>query len=537
MARWPKARPVGERAVLVEFPPEIDPLISAQVRALGALTAARADVVETVPAFRALLIILAVGADRSRVIREVGDLLTDPAPRALSPGREITVPVVYGGLQGPDLAEVARRLGLREQEVIDLHCGREYLVHMVGFAPGFPYLGSLPDVLRLPRRASPRTRVPAGSVAIADRLSGIYPQDTPGGWHLIGWTPLRLFDLRDPRPALCEAGDRVRFVRVDQVPPASAAPLRQVEPSEPRVAVLVVREPGLAATIQDGGRRGYRRLGVPWSGPMDPAHHALANLRAGNRPDAAAVEMTWPPPVLEAVGDGICAVAGPGWEPVVDGRPVDPAGPVVLRRGQVLEFRRSTDAMWAYVALAGGIDVPSILGSRATYLRGGFGGLGGRALWEGDILGRREEASHPRRLPSLGPVGDPSPAQMDDPLVVRVIPGPHEDRFTEEGFQRLLTQVYTVTPQIDRTGYRLMGPPIPHAGPAEILPEGMLPGAVQVPGDGTPIVLMADGPTTGGYPVIAYVVTADLPGLAQAAPGRQARFRQTTVAALGGEQI
>ncbi len=526
----PRLRPVGEGSFLAEFPPQIDPAISSQVRALAAAASARRDVAESVPGVHSLLIVLRAGANRSRFIQEIGDALE--APQAAPPtGRLITVPVTYGTSAGPDLADVARHTGLREEEVIRLHSGSEYLVYMVGFAPGFPYLGVLPAALRLPRRETPRPRVPAGSVAIVDQFAGIYPQETPGGWHVIGRTSLQLFDPAADAPALCQPGDRVRFepgaaATAFAAVTADAAGDAAVPAHRP---VLGVREPGFLATVQDGGRRGYRRLGVPWSGPMDPEHHALANRRVGNPPDEAALEMIWPAPVLTAQSETVCAVSGPGWQILVDGRPADVEGPLALRPGQVLEFRRSKEAVWAYLAVGGGIDVPLVLGSRSTYLRGMFGGLHGRALRAGDLLGRREVAHRPRRLAS-------SASSPEDPLRVRVIPGPQEAHFTEEGFRRLLSEAYTVTPQVDRTGYRLRGPAITHAAPPEILPEGALPGAVQVPGDGQPIVLMADGPTSGGYPKIATVVGADLPRLAQAAPGTRVRFRAVTVADLAREE-
>jgi KipI family sensor histidine kinase inhibitor len=525
---WPRLRPVGERALLAEFPPQIDPAISARVRALAQDASRRPDVAETVPGFRTVLLMLTEQANRTRFIRAIQEDLTrhaSPPP----PGRVVAVPVRYGGAYGADLAAAAQRTGRRPEEFVDLHRSGEYLVYMIGFAPGFPYLGVLPEVLRLPRRDTPRARVPAGSVAVADRLTGIYPQESPGGWHLIGWTPLRLFDPAAPVPALLAPGDRVRFdplhdeISAPPVPPGlPAAP----GPDHPALEVLA---PGLLATVQDEGRRGYRRFGVPGSGPLDPAAHRLASARAGNAGAGAALEMTWPAPVLRTVEPVTCALAGPGWEPLVDGRPRAADEPLRLRPGQVLEFRREGAALWAYLAIAGGIDVPLVLGSRATYLRGGFGGLGGRALRAGDILGRREEPGGPRRLPS--PAASPP-----GPLLVRVIPGPQETHFTEEGLHRLLHEVYTVTPQIDRTGYRLAGPSIPHAAPPEILPEGVMPGAIQVPGDGQPIVLMPDGPTTGGYPKIATVVAADLPRLAQAPPGTAVRFRAVTVAALDAER-
>ncbi len=524
----PRLRPVGERGFLAVFTPEIDPALSARVRGLADHVAALPEVAEAVPGFCTVLVILREDADRSRLLPRLQEALAGAVPAA-GVGTLVTVPVAYGGSAGPDLADVAHSAGRSEDEVVARHHAPEYLVYMVGFAPGFPYLGVLPEVLRLPRRQTPRTRVRAGSVAIADRLTGIYPLETPGGWHLIGWTPLRLFDPAKDPPALCSPGDRVRFEPgVEASREQAAASASQPMPvSEPRRPVLGIRAPGFLATVQDGGRRGYRRLGVPWSGPMDSRYHALANRRAGNAADAAALEMAWPPPVVEAFEEVLCGFAGPGWQVAVDGRRADDEGPLLLRRGQVLEFHRRGDTLWAYLAVAGGIDVPPILGSRATYLRGGFGGLG-RTVRGGDALGRGEEAERPRRLPS--PIEPP-----EDPLVVRLIPGPQDASFTEEGFQRLLSEVYTVTPSIDRTGYRLAGPRIEHAAPPEILPEGALPGVIQVPGDGQPIVLMADGPTTGGYPKIATVAGPDLSRLAQAAPGTRVRFRAVTVTDLQRE--
>ncbi len=535
-ARGARLRPVGDRAFLVTFPPDIDPDTSARVRALDRVLAARPDVAETVPGFSTVLVILSGGADRARFIREWSEeretSVTDRSRGdAAADGKSLTVPVVYGGGGGPDLDEVGRRAGLSPQAVIESHLSREYLVYMVGFAPGFPYLGVLPDNLHLPRRATPRTRVPAGSVAIADRLTGVYPRETPGGWHVIGWTPLSFFDARKEPPALCAAGDRVRFVLAsghDSILPPAARAAQEPEMAAPRRPVLSVREPGLVATAQDPGRFGYRRLGVPWSGPLDPREHALANGRAGNPPDAATLEMTWPAPVFDVLDEVVCALAGPGWQATVDGHPADPGAPLPLRRRQVLGFRREGKALWAYLAVEGGVDVPLVLGSRATLLRGGFGGVEGRALRAGDVLGRGAVADRPRRLP-------PSPVLPEDPLMIRLIPGPQEAHFAAEGLHRLLGETYAVTVQIDRAGYRLAGPMIPHAAPAEILPEGVLPGAVQVPGDGQPIVLMADGPTTGGYPKIGTVPAADLGRLAQAGPGTRVRFRAVTVTALGEE--
>jgi KipI family sensor histidine kinase inhibitor len=532
-------RPVGDRAFLIGFAPTIDPELSAELRSLAAEAAARPDVAETVPGFCTLLVILRPEADRSAFIRDIPKLLAEPSSTAPPPSRIVEVPVKYGGRWGVDLGEVASRTGLSEAEVLGRHTRRDYLVYMLGFAPGFPYLGILDDRLRLARRASPRIRVPAGTVAIADRLTGVYPQDTPGGWHMIGWTSLRIFDPAAAVPFLLGPGDRVRFVDITSEPVPDDQPepaIDQGGPSPPSHPVFAVREGGLVATVQDGGRFGYRRFGVPWSGPMDPVSHAAANTLVGNDPRAAAIELTLPAPVLESLEVVVCAVVGPGWRAVVDGHVCEDGIAFKIQRGQTLTVQRSGNAMWAYLAITGGINVPAVLGSRSTYIRGRFGGLSGRGLRAGDLLGvhERGEVRFPGRSEEIiaGRRRQPGTRETDGATVIRIIPGPQEGFFTPEGFNMLISSAYAVTTRIDRTGYRLEGPRITHVGPAEILPEGVVPGAIQVPPDGQPIVLMADGPTTGGYPKIGTVVSADLPRLAQCAPGSRVRFRAVTVAEL-----
>jgi antagonist of KipI len=197
----------------------------------------------------------------------------------------------------------------------------------------------------------------------------------------------------------------------------------------------------------------------------------------------------------------------------------------VARAGNVLAMRERRTGLRAYVAVAGGLDVPPVLGSRATNLLAGFGGLEGRALRAGDSLSSSGARAEP--FGAMGPSLVPTTATA--PVVLRVVAGPQDDMFTEEACRRLESEAYEVGPLSDRTGCRLKGPALAHRDQGEILTDGMVPGCVQVPPDGQPIVMLADGPTTGGYPKIATVVTSDLDLLAQRAPGDRVRFRVITV--------
>jgi len=210
--------PSADSAIAVEFSDRIDRAVSEQVLALAARVdrAQLAGVVETVPTFRSLMIHydpLRIAA--SELVAAVETLLAGAAERA--PSRRLWhVPVCYEGELAPDLAEVAARTGLAPDEVIRLHAGRRYHVYMIGFLPGYPYMGDLPEALVLPRRVDPRLRVPPGSVAIATSMTAIYPHESPGGWHLIGATPIRLFDDAWPQPALLAPGDAVQFEPIDR---------------------------------------------------------------------------------------------------------------------------------------------------------------------------------------------------------------------------------------------------------------------------------------------------------------------------------
>ncbi len=519
----PSVVPFGDRGVVVEFDDDLSPAINGRVRELARRVERIPGVAEVVPTFRSLLVVLDPSApDRDALRATILDLSRRLPAGPGNTGRTIEIPAVYGGEAGPDLADVAQTCGLTTREVIELHSREPYLVFMLGFAPGFPYLGVLPAGLRTRRLASPRTRVPPGSVGVADLMTGIYPLPTAGGWNLIGRTSRVLYDPRDPSPVLLSPGDLVRFV------PVSSA-IFPDGPDSPPLAGPVgrpafqVRESGLYSTVQDLGRSGYRALGLPAAGAMDQSALQIANLLVGNAPAAAAVECTAPGPVLRAVDELTIALTGADLSPALDGAELEMWTPLEIRAGQTLSFGAPRRGMWTYVAVAGGIDVPEVLGSASTYVPGRLGGVAGRRLLAGDVLGRGEGA---RRFTAPGSISLDTP---EDGAAVRVIPGPQEAWFDDGARAQFWADGFRVGVHSDRAGVRLEGPVV-RSKRAAMLSDGMLPGAVQVPGSGQPIVIMADGPTTGGYPKIGIVATADLRLVAQARPGTALRFVPATVA-------
>jgi biotin-dependent carboxylase-like uncharacterized protein len=433
------------------------------------------------------------------------------------------VPTLYGGDAGPDLAALARARGLEERALVQLHASCEYTAFMLGFKPGFAYLGLVPPQLECARHKTPRVRVPAGSVGLAGRQTGIYPVASPGGWQLIGRTSLRLFDPFREEPALIAPGDRVRFCPVAEL----REPETRTPPPHPKPApVALVREPGLLTTVQDGGRAGHRRLGVSRAGPLDSPAHAAANRAVGNASGAAALECTVSGPVLEFLAPVRFAVTGADLGAVLERAdlglwPVPLGAGVLARPGNLLRFAGRRSGCRTYLALQGGIDVPAVLGSLATDLQSGFGGLSGRALRAGD------ELAVARATGSGASAESAAAAPHATTVSVRVVLGPQADHFDASSIARFLSSSFRLGATSDRVGCRLEGEPLRHQGPAEILSDGMLPGSIQVPPDGQPIVMLHDGPTTGGYPKIATVITADLPLLAQLVPGEgEVRFEE-----------
>lgn len=466
----------------------------------------------------------------------------DAAPPECA-GRAVDVPVIYGGDEGPDLAVVAAFARCGPETVIERHSASAYRVFMLGFLPGFAYMAPVDETIAAPRRATPRLRVPGGSVGIAGLQTGVYPRDSPGGWQIVGRTAVNLFDPGRRPPALLAPGDHVRFVptaadaifgsgRTETRPKADTTP-----PAATRYATVV--QPGLLTTVQDAGRWGYQDLGVPVAGPMDHVSQRLANALVGNPRNAATLEVTWLGPELKMAQETRIAVAGADLHVTLDGAVVPLHAPVRCRAGSVLRFGDRRFGARAYVAFDGGIAVPLVLGSRATHVVSGLGGIGGRALKAGD------------RVPLADPGGDLA-LRATDPAAVRsetraaavvagvaadlqvrpaggarlrVLPGPQAAHCAPSALRALQGVRYTVSSQSDRMGYRLVGgAPMPSATGGGMISEAAFVGGVQLPPSGDPILLMADRPTSGGYPQLAVVITADLPRAGQLGPGDWVEF-------------
>ena len=489
---------------------------------------------ELVPAARTILVEYRASATRAET------LVQDIAARSLTQGAErsdtlIEIPVHYNG---EDLAEVAQILGITADEVVQRHTGSEYTVAFTGFAPGFAYLSGGHPSLNVPRRSTPRTRLPAGSVGLAGTFSGVYPQASPGGWQIIGTTPVAMWDITRAQPALLQPGYRVRFVDIATKNIAasayseSAGGQKDPKPSgrtQHHLAAghtaLQVRATGLLTVFQDLGRHGQARQGVSASGAMDQAALKAANRLVGNASNAAALETVGGGLQLRSVGDNVVAVTGADAVltlTTADGQrwSVPRYEPVALADGDMLAVGQPTAGARCYVAVRGGFAEAPVMGSCATDT---LAHVGPAPVAVGDWLAvRPAPATSVVAAPELPPADLPT---LEQEVVLDVVMGPRTDWFTPEAIARFAAQRWQVTPQSNRVGLRLAGEvPLDRAITGELPSEGTALGALQVPPSGQPVLFLADHPLTGGYPVIGCVAPYHLDRAGQIPVGAWLRF-------------
>lgn len=487
-------------------------------------------------------------------------------------GRLIEIPVHYGGEGGPDIEEAAKIAGLSSaDDVIRIHSGGDYRVYFLGFLGGFPYLGGLDEVLaKVPRLTTPRMRLPKGTVGIAGGQTGVYTISTPGGWYCLGRTPMNLFEPSQDPPAKLRAGDKIKFIPTDgeiveQEVKEQAAPV----PASPWIEIL---SPGALATVQDMGRRGYARHGVSRSGAADDLALRMGNALLGNAETDAGIEVTMGGMKVRCLDSCAIALTGADCGATVkqpgskETRALPVNEVVQLQKDDELKLDYAKDGMRSYLCVQGGVDVPVVLGSRSTDIRGGLGGFLGRAFTKGDTVGRIASAGSPAT--GSKSAHDPLRSGGVDEAgkktwQIRVLPGPAHPS-TEEAqvpgyqLQSVLDCKFIVSSRADRMAVVLNqeGKAEADAAQAKIkqlegvpyglseyelpellmrnlnppliggqqMSEGTGSGTIQLPPDGNPVILLAEHQTTGGYKVPAVVIQADMWQVGQMKPGDSVRL-------------
>lgn len=584
-----RAFPCGDSALTIECAEEISLEAFEAVQRLRRLIEKQPinGVSELVPAFTTLTLVLNIAELSALTAEPFAFILHQVEALLFSSHRSDVstqtnpiinkIPVCYDDVYAPDLSDLAAKSGLSCEEVVRLHTEADYRVAMLGFTPGFPYLLGLHPLLIMPRKQTPRQHVVAGAVGIAGAQTGIYPIASPGGWNIIGQTPLRLFTPFSSTPTLFKSGDVVQFYaitakefeertndeeRANDDERTNGVVRRAVsipEMRHPNPSAATILQTGLQAMIQDAGRTGWREYGIPQSGATDSYSFALANILVGNARTDAVLEVLPGGFAMRFERDTLIALTGAdmGAEATLSTNTggtlrVPLYRPVLMRSGAVLRLRNPACGLRSYIAFAGGINTPLVLGSRSTYQRAGLGGIEGKALRKGDSIGlstlRVQNEAVMRLCDSQGVASDERltasfravswsfraeiPMQQT-PCTLRVIRGAEFDQLTEASKQALFGQNFRVLPNSDRMGLRLHVPneaqALMRSTEKQVISRAVMPGTVQLPPDGQPIVLLADSQTTGGYPVIAHCCNVDLPRAAQLRANDQIVFEECTL--------
>lgn len=502
--------PVGPHTLLVELADLTETLALHRALTADPLPA----IAEIVPAARTLMVrtvadALADGRLAARIAKR--QPAGDGAPDA-GPVETVEIPMTY---DGADLADVARHLHLTEAEVIAAHQAATWQVAFCGFAPGFAYMTCDDPRFDLPRRPTPRTRIPAGAVALGGRFCGVYPRETPGGWQLIGRTDVPMWDLARSPPALLRPGIRCRFLaRQATVYSAASVPVAKT------AAGLRILSTTFPILLQDDGRPGQAALGVSASGALDRGALHRANLAVGNPADSAALEITLGPVRLCSDMPVVLALAGASVARV-DGTAIPPGAAFAVKPGEDVLIDPPSAGLRSYLAVRGGYAVAPVLGSASTDT---LAAIGPPALVAGSVIA----PAHAPAGPIAAPGTRPALPKAGDLVRLPVTLGPRTDWFPAKTVAQFLGQDWLVTPQSSRVGIRLQGAPLLRDDARELPSEGTEIGAIQVPHSGQPVLFLADHPLTGGYPVIATLLPEALDLAGQLPPGTRIRFTATT---------
>ena len=527
--------------------PEVNSRISAFVKTFEYIAKDIAGVLEVLPTYCSVSIYF------DEAICQIS-LLKDLAQKALQKSEEektestdsartITIPVCYEDQEfAPDLEKVALHAKLSKEEVIKLHSSSDYLIYMMGFLPGFPYLGGMNPRLETPRLETPRTKIPAGSVAIGGAQTGLYPVESPGGWNIIGRTPLRLFDVKRKPFFLYEAGDKIRFLPITreefknfdeslwlaQVAGKSEASIETSDNAADSKEVyecgggIKILEPGLLTSIQDSGITGFQKYGIGQSGAMDQISFALANKICGNEKNAACLETTLAGPLIRFVTACDFAITGAVFEnATLDGMRIEMNKKISAKAGSLLSCGFASKGLRSYIAFSGGLLVPKVFRSSSTNLKSKIGGYMGRKLQADDQLAIGINKKNPLLVPDNK--STEGFTENKDVLLLDCIKSSQFDFFQEKIVKKFTDSIYTVSAESDRMGIRFTGPGL-ECGKTDIISDAIPFGAVQITSAGLPVVMAADRQTTGGYAKIACVTKASMCRLAQALPGTKVRF-------------
>ncbi len=544
----------SEDSLLVEFEQKICEEVNAKVSLFAKLFEQCAlempEIIEVVPTYCSVTIYFDEENCNKNSIKTMAQAVLEKMDGAESIAenglsKTVKIPVCYKDQEfAPDLADVAKNANLTQEEVIKIHSEKEYLIYMLGFLPGFAYLGGLDKRLETPRLTTPRTKINAGSVAIGGSQTGLYPVESPGGWRIIGRTPLKVFDPEREPAFLYSAGDRIKFEPItnqefnsfneeewlikngfksEKVESCKTSDTTDKKQKKLQHFVctggIKILDGGMQTTVQDLGRKGFEKYGIGESGAMDKKSFILANFLVGNKKNAACLETTLKGPEISFTTDCVFAITGAVFNAELNGAGVPMNTAVKATAGSVLKCGFAGGGLRSYIAFRGGVIVPLVFKSSSTNVKSRTGGYFGRKLNSDDEIALGDNLLNCDSLKE----NSIKESQTQDLLEIKVVKGAQFDFFSEQSVTNFTQNIYTVSPESDRMGIRFAGQSL-NCGKTDIISDAIPFGAVQITSAGLPVVMAADRQTTGGYAKIAAVTKESMNKLAQAVPGTKVKF-------------
>lgn len=520
---------LSECAITIEWGNKISIVVYKQIANLNLLLNENrfAGFTETVPAYNTITVFyqpeLIIPFDKSPtdfVRRHIEKLIAEKSIHQAFKNNYVSIPVCYDEEFGPDLQYISETKGISVQQLIAIHQQKDYHVYMMGFLPGFSYMGEVDDKIAIARKASPRAVIEKGAVGIAGNQTGIYPLSSPGGWQIIGRTPYCLFDMEKEDPFFFKTGDTVHF---DSITKEEFYKYKEkencvlVEEKEEKNPNVMVRKAGVYSTFQDNGRFGFRSYGVPESGAMDAYSHNIANTLVGNAKNCATIECTMGGLCLEFSINTVIAITGAGVV-FVNGKSIPLYQPHSIKLNDVLEIRFNNKGLRTYLAVEGGFDTKVIMNSRSASPKINIG----TTLKKG--MGLRVEKSQTKQI--FKKINKLDIPVFESHKTIRVMDGREINWINKESKQQFYTQRFALSNRCDRMGCLLEGNPIYIENKVEMLSTAVAKGTIQLTSSGQLIVLLNDCQTTGGYPRIGQIAAIDLPVMAQMKSGETINFKR-----------
>lgn len=519
---------LSECAITIEWDHKMSILVYEQIASFNLLLNEHpfTGFTETVPAYNTITVFyqpeLIIPFDKSPTVfvkRHIEKLIAEKSIHSAFKNNYVSIPVCYDGEFGPDLPYISETKGISIQQVIAIHQQKDYHVYMMGFLPGFSYMGEVDDKIAVSRKASPRAVIEKGSVGIAGNQTGIYPLSSPGGWQIIGRTPYCLFDIDKEDPFFLKTGDKVHFESITKeefykYKEKENSVIVEEEEKNPNV---IVRKAGVYSTFQDNGRFGFRSYGVPESGAMDAYSHNIANALLGNAKNSATIECTMGGLCLEFNINTVIALTGAGIV-FVNGKSIPLYQPHNIALNDVVEIRFNNKGIRTYLAVQGGFASKVMMNSRSASPKINIG-----TALKKEMGLRVEKSATKQTIKKINKLDIPV---FESHKTIRIMDGHEINWINKESLQQFYTQQFALSSRCDRMGYLLEGKPIFIENKVEMLSTAVVKGTIQLTPSGQLIVLMNDCQTTGGYPRIGQIAAIDLRVMAQLKQGDSIHFKR-----------